>query len=121
MPVAAPLDRLREYCRGSRADMVGSKCRKGCLIGNLSQEMADQSEVLRLALSAVMARRRELFAACIAEGQVVGEVKANVEPDKAAELFLSAWEGALMRAKTSKCADSLDICGDYLIEHLLAT
>lgn len=115
-PGRSPLNRLKEYCRSSREGMARGQCRKGCLIGNLSQEMADQSEVLRRALSDIMARRRELIAACIAEGQKLGEINPKLDTRKAAELFLSAWEGAVMRAKTTKCTEPLDACMEYLIE-----
>jgi TetR/AcrR family transcriptional repressor of nem operon len=115
-----PLNRLKEYCRSSREGMAAGQCRKGCLIGNLSQEMADQSEVLRQALSQIMANRRALVAACIAEGQKLGEIKKKIEPRKAAELFLSAWEGAVMRSKTTKCTEPLDACLDYLFTEVLA-
>src|ERR1700722_12663565 len=39
-----PTERLKKYFSESRRDMLKKECRKGCLIGNLSQEMADQSE-----------------------------------------------------------------------------
>ena len=37
----APLTRLKQYCLEKRETILSWQCRKGCLIGNLSQEMAD--------------------------------------------------------------------------------
>lgn len=107
----SPLQRMRNYCEGKKQMIAEWKCCKGCLIGNLSQEMSDQSEVLRLELSRVMAKWRSAFAICIAEGQRIGEIKSDPvdpSPDKLAELFLDGWEGAVLRAKTTKSLEPLD-------------
>jgi TetR/AcrR family transcriptional regulator, transcriptional repressor for nem operon len=105
---ASPIERLRNYCEANKEKLVSNECRKGCLIGNLSQEMADQSETLRTALSHVMGKWRDLFASCIEEGQNRGEIKKTFAPHQMAELFLSGWEGAIMRSKTTKCVEPLD-------------
>src|SRR5271156_3493588 len=36
-----PLERLRAYCEEGRHLLENNQCRKGCLVGNLSQEMSD--------------------------------------------------------------------------------
>lgn len=118
-PQKTPLDRLKEYCQTGRENLQSQQCRRGCLIGNLSQEMADQSETLRGALSQVMSKWRDQFAECIAEGQKTGEIGCKCAPAKVAELFLSGWEGAVMRAKTTKCVDPLDAFIEIMFEHML--
>jgi TetR/AcrR family transcriptional repressor of nem operon len=117
----SPLARLRNYCEEGKRDLEERNCRKGCLIGNLSQEMADQSEILRTALSDVMARWRDFFTTCIAEGQSVGELSQIWPAAKLAELFLSGWEGAIMRAKSSKSLEPLDVFIDLMFTHILQT
>ncbi len=77
-------------------------CRKGCLIGNLSQEMSDQSEALRARLEEVLTKWRNKFAQCIKEGQDKGQITNSIDHIQLAEFFLSAWNGAIMRAKTTK-------------------
>ncbi len=114
-----PLDRLRSYCDGSRERLESNECRRGCLIGNLSQEMADQSETLRQALSHVMGKWRDLFASCIQEGQQTGQIKKDFSAHSMAELFLSGWEGALMRAKTTKCVEPLDVFIELMFNNVL--
>lgn len=105
----APIERLRNYCQTVKTMLQAQECRKGCLIGNLSQEMADQSETLRLALSRVMGKWRDMFAACIEEGQTRKEISSNHSAQSMAELFLCGWEGAVMRSKTTKCVEPLDV------------
>lgn len=114
-----PLARLRAYYETTRENLSANDCRKGCLIGNLSQEMADQSETLRHALCDVMAKWRDLFATCIAEGQATGEISPNFPPDRMAELLLSSWEGAVMRAKTTKNIEPIDVFIELMFEQVL--
>jgi TetR/AcrR family transcriptional repressor of nem operon len=115
----SPIKRLMNYCNEGKSALCESKCRKGCFIGNLSQEMADQSEVLRKALSKIMSKWTELFASCIEEGQKAGEISKAWPADKMAELFFCGWEGALMRAKTIKSVEPIDTFIDLMFNHIL--
>jgi TetR/AcrR family transcriptional repressor of nem operon len=115
----SPLKRLRTYANESRNRLNDQACRKGCLIGNLSQEMSDQSEVLRTELSIVLAKRLELFAACIEEGQKLGEIKSQHSAAELADLFMSALSGAVMMAKTLKRIEPLDIFINIMIDDLI--
>lgn len=114
-----PTQRLRTFCTNKRDCMQASDCRKGCLIGNLSQEMSDQSETLRQVLSDVMTTRRDAIASCIEEGQLSGEFTNEADAQLIAELFLSGWEGAMMRAKTIKNLEPLNIFIDLMFELVL--
>jgi len=116
---ATPLERLRNHCYASKERLANNDCRRGCLIGNLSQEMADQSETLRQSLSHIMSKWRDLFASCIEEGQSRGEIKSSFSPHAMAELFLSGLEGAIMRAKTTKCVEPLDVFIDLMFNNVL--
>lgn len=115
----SPLERLRAYCMKKRECMEASNCRKVCLIGNLSQEMSDQSETLRTVLSDVVVRTRDQFAECIEEGQNLGELTKSVDAKVLAEFFLSAWEGAMMRAKTLKNLEPIDVFIDLMFGRVL--
>jgi TetR/AcrR family transcriptional repressor of nem operon len=103
-----PLTKLKTYCETNRQALAANECRKGCLIGNLSQEMADQSEVLRAALVASMNSGRTAFATIIEAGQKQGEIKNMRSSHELAELFQSAWHGSMLRAKTTKTLEPID-------------
>ncbi|MBX9694390.1 MAG: TetR family transcriptional regulator C-terminal domain-containing protein, partial [Cyanobacteria bacterium] len=111
--------RLRAYCEAGKEKLAAQDCRRGCLIGTLSQEMADQSEVLRQELSKVMRKWRDMFAACIEEGQKSGEITSRWSPDELAELFSSGWNGAVMRAKTVKNTEPFDIFISLMVDGFL--
>jgi TetR/AcrR family transcriptional repressor of nem operon len=114
-----PIQRLQDFCEACKERLRLAECRKGCFIGNLSSEMADQSEVLREALARVMTKWRDLYTSCIFEGQLVGEITKACPAEKLAELFLSGWEGAVMRSKTTKNLDPINTFIELIFEHVL--
>ena len=115
----APLQRLRTYCENGRDGFLNGQCRKGCLIGNLSQEMSDQSEVLRTELCAIMTARQEAIARCIAEGQERGEINKSFPAGELADHFDSGWNGAVMSAKTAKNIRPMDVFINLMFNHFL--
>jgi len=114
-----PIDRLRKYFSEARADMVTKECRKGCLIGNLSQEMADQSESLRDALRTVLQNGRIVLTACIVEAQKNGEILNDRPAADLAQFIQSAWTGAMLLSKTQKSPESLDVFNRLIFEDVL--
>lgn len=115
----SPLERLHAYCDLGIVMLEQNACRKGCLIGNLSQEMADQSEVFRHRLQEIMMDWRKKFADCIQEAQESGEIASDFEPDALAEYLQSGWSGAVMRAKTMKSTEPLQTFSKILFDTVL--
>ncbi len=68
--------------------------RKGCLFGNLGQEMADHSEVFRTRLEEVLSEYRAKIARCFREAQQVGDLRADLDAERLAGFCLNSWEGA---------------------------
>ncbi len=116
----SPTERLKSYCAIHRQRIEERKCTRGCLIGNLSQEMAGQSEVLREELEKVFQRWTDVFAACMEEGQKKGEIRRDFEAPALADLFLSGWEGAILRAKSTRTVKPLETFVDLTFTFLAA-
>lgn len=114
-----PINRLKKYFQEAQADMVKKECRKGCLIGNLSQEMADQSETLRDALTAVLRNGRAALTACIAEAQKEGEIRNDRSAAELARVIQFSWTGAMLLSKTEKNPESLDAFNRLVFEDVL--
>lgn len=102
-----PLGRIRTLLEGSLERFNRNQCTKGCLIGNLGQEMADQNERFRARLDEIFAGWKQLFAACLHEAQQTGALRADCECDVMASFILSGWEGAILRAKVMKSPQPL--------------
>jgi len=118
-PAETPLQRLRTYCETGKRLLLSEECRKGCLIGNLSQEMSDQSETLRTELSTVIRKRLDLFTRCIEEGQKSGEITRVATADRLAELIMIGMNGAVMQAKTLKNIEPMENLIDLIFNHFL--
>ena len=103
-----PRERLRRYLDIIAGRLAGDAFTRGCLIGDFSLEAAPQSEMLRARLREIFAEWRAPFAACIAEGQAVGEIASTFAAEELAEFLLSSWEGAIMRAKVERNAEPLE-------------
>lgn len=116
----SPLQKLRHYCEDSRRRLEESECKKGCLIGKLSQEMAEQSEVFRKRLEVVQYKTRERFGLCIQEGQKQGEISNKHDAFELAEFFLCGWEGAVSRAKTRQNTHPQQVFEKFVFDELLA-
>ncbi len=97
-----PLNRIRNYLESGLARFAQNQCAKGCLIGNLGQELADQNERFRSRLDEIFQSWRVHFAACLREAQDLGELAPDLDVNIIAGFMLSGWEGAILRAKVMK-------------------
>jgi len=98
----SPLDRLRNYFEAVCVRLESDQCRKGCLIGNLSQEMADRSETFRARLEEIFESRVDRYAECLKQSQESGEIGRDLDVRELAEFWLNSWQGAVLRAKTMR-------------------
>ena len=103
-----PRQRLKHYLDIITDRLAKAEFSRGCLIGDFSLEAAPQSEMLRARLANIFIEWRTPFAACIAEGQIAGEIPATFAPEELAEFLLSSWEGAILRMKVERNADALN-------------
>ena len=103
----APLQRIRRYLEESIACVTQDNFSKGCLIGNLGQELAAQSERFRNRLEEVFHDWHKLFAHCLQEAQRNGELNPALDPQLLAGFLLSGWEGAILRSKVMRSPEPL--------------
>jgi TetR/AcrR family transcriptional repressor of nem operon len=97
-----PLNRIRNYLESGLARLTQNQCTKGCLIGNLGQELADQNERFRSRLDEIFQSWKERFATCLRAAQGAGELVPDLDAIVIAGFILSGWEGAILRAKVMK-------------------
>jgi TetR/AcrR family transcriptional repressor of nem operon len=118
-PTQSPLTRLRRHLEQTLAQFERRGCRGGCLIGNLSQELADQSDRLGARLEAVFTDWRERYASLFREAQAVGELRADLDPQQLAEFYLNSFEGAVLRAKVRKSPEPLRLFMTLMFDGVL--
>ncbi|MCP5366244.1 MAG: TetR/AcrR family transcriptional regulator [Hyphomicrobiales bacterium] len=108
----APLDRLRDFVADARAGMARHGFRRGCLIGNLGQEMGATHDDFRRRLAAVFADWQARVAACLEAAKAAGELAPEADCDRLAAFFWIGWEGAILRAKLVRSARPVDLFAD---------
>jgi TetR/AcrR family transcriptional repressor of nem operon len=116
----SPLKRLRRYFK----DLIATYGRRGgpiagCLLGNLSLEVAGQNDEIRKLLAGAFDAWQAAFAKTIQEAIEKQEVPKTVKADDVAALLVNNWEGAQTRAKTEQNDRPLELFVDNVFNNLL--
>ena len=115
-----PLRRLRAYLE-TYATALGERGHVGgCLLGNLSAEIADHSETVRGRLRAAFAEWQTMLHDLLVEAQARGDLRAGLEPEALAAYLVDGWEGALLRMKAEKSDRPLRLFITITFDHLLS-
>lgn len=113
-----PMERLDRFFTESARFYEHNRFAGGCPIGNMSQEMSNISEPIRLKLQAAFSRIRAAMKQCIIEAQELGQVDKKLDPEVLAVFTLNGFEGALIDMKVSKSTRPLDIFKNMLLEFI---
>lgn len=113
-----PLARVAGFVADARAGMARHAYRRGCLVGNLGQEMGSLDESFRQRLEAVFQDWQARLAACLQAAAAAGELAADIDCRRWAALFWIGWEGAVLRAKLIRDAAPLDLFAETFLAGL---
>ncbi len=116
----APLQRLQNFIDDAGQGMARYAFRRGCLVGNLGQEMSLLPESFRQQLSAVFSDWQQRTARCLREAQSEGTLSAEQDCDRLAAWFWIGWEGAVLRAKLEASTLPLEIFAEGFFQRLKA-
>lgn len=97
-----PIQRLKNYFEDRTKGFVEVGYVRGCLLGNLSLEIADHSASIRERLAQHFKTWSGLFETCIADAQRQGAICATLPAPILAQFLLNSWEGALLRMRAEK-------------------
>ncbi|MBU2953415.1 TetR/AcrR family transcriptional regulator [Marinobacter sp. F3R08] len=103
-----PLQRLDAFVEDAKAGMKRFEYRRGCLIGNLGQEMTALPEGFRALLQDVFRDWERRTEELLAEAQEAGEISPDVQCEQMSHFFWIGWEGAVLRAKLDQSPKPLD-------------
>jgi TetR/AcrR family transcriptional regulator, transcriptional repressor for nem operon len=105
---ASPLSQLRAFVEDAKRGMLKYGYRRGCLIGNLGQELASLDDAFRLQLEAVLLAWEARVEGCLRQAIEAGELAPDSDPAAISRFFWIGWEGAVLRAKLTRNAEPLD-------------
>ena len=105
---APPLKRLRSLfeelstANGHHAEV------SGCLMGNLSLEIADHNDALQIQLRSLFEVLQKAIATVLRSAIQRGDLEKTVKPDAMADFLVNSYEGALVRMKADRCNRPLE-------------
>jgi TetR/AcrR family transcriptional repressor of nem operon len=97
-----PLERLVGFVQQAKAGMARYDYRRGCLVGNLGQEVSVLPEVFRPRLEAIFLDWQARLTVCLQAAQAHGELAMSADCIELAAYFWIGWEGAVLRARLVK-------------------
>ena len=103
-----PLQRLVNFTVNAKNGMVKFDFKRGCLIGNLGQELAALNTQFRERLEGVLVSWEKRVAVCLSEAIDIGEIAPGQDPQALSRFFWVGWEGAILRSKLMRSLEPID-------------
>lgn len=94
-----PLARIAAFVEDAKASMLRFEFRRGCLVGNLGQEVTQLPEAFRESLEAILLSWQQRLALCLEAAKAEGELAPDTDCERWAAFFWIGWEGAVLRAR----------------------
>ncbi len=113
-----PLERLEHFIEDAKLGMSRFDFRRGCLIGNLGQEMGSLPESFRIRLVEVFQDWERRLSQCLKLAQKARQIPQTVHCDQMASAFWIGWEGAVLRAKLESSAKPMDVFSQHFLASL---
>ncbi len=114
----SPLSRLRAFVEDAKRGMLKYGYRRGCLIGNLGQELASLDDSFREQLEAVLLSWERRVTTCLEQAIEARELVPGSDTAAISRFFWIGWEGAVLRAKLTRNAEPLDQFADLFFAML---
>ena len=93
---------------------------RGCMWGNLANEVADHSAVIRGELAEGLDAWSAIVTELVAQAQRNGEIRAAGDPAQLGRFIVNAWEGALTRSRVVRNGQPIDDFFEMIFGSLLA-
>lgn len=98
-PKVKPLDRIANYIVEGVRGLEKYSFKRGCLIGNMSQEILNLDEAFRNKIVKIFENWSAYIAACLDEAKQTGDLDPRADTMLIADFFWMGWEGAVLKAK----------------------
>lgn len=111
-----PLARLQAFVADACHGVTKHSFQRGCLVGNLGQEVSQLSDAQRQQLEAILQQWEALLTRCLDEAVAAGQLHPQANTAGLAHAFWIGWEGAILRARLSRATEPMSC----FFEHYLA-
>lgn len=113
-----PLDRIKNFADNAKAGLTRHRFKRGCLVGNLGQEVDLLPESFRQILIDIFDVWQLRVSQCFKLAQTQGDLSTTADCDQLAEYFWIGWEGAVSRTRLVQSTTPLDNYLDNFIAGL---
>lgn len=110
-----PLQRIDAFCQDAERGMARFDFHRGCLVGNLGQEMNALPQAFRAQLIDVLTDWQARTERCLEAAKTAGEIPKSSRCADLAAFFWIGWEGAVLRAKLERRAEPLRLFADHFM------
>lgn len=110
-----PIERLAAFTHDAMRGMEKFMFMRGCLVGNLGQELGGLDDTFRTKLEAVLQGWQNLTQRLLEQALLVGELPATSDCKALAEFFWIGWEGAILRAKLTRSNAPLESFSHFFL------
>lgn len=117
-PEVSPLERLCKFTQDARDGMARHDYRRGCLVGNLGQEVTLLPAGFGEQLEAILQDWQRRVAVCLKLAQARGELAIDANCESLAAYFWMGWEGAVQRARLVKGPEPLTLFSQEFFDRL---
>lgn len=104
----SPVERLAAFMEDAAAAMERFDFHRGCLVGNLGQELAGLDESFRAELQYTLRGWQRRVQDCLEEAKAKDQLRSDADLESFSQLFWYAWEGAVLGAKLEKSRSPLE-------------
>ncbi len=106
-PALPPLERLHTFVDDACAGVERFEFRRGCLVGNLGQEVGCLDASLQQRLEEIFCGWEVRLAECLRAAVVAGEIPGDTDCPALARAFWIGWEGAIQRARLMRSTEPM--------------
>jgi TetR/AcrR family transcriptional repressor of nem operon len=106
---------LNRYIEESIAELERTDFKGGCLLGNLMGELSDTSDLCRIALQNALNDYRNVWEEGLRRGQKEKRIREDKSANEMADIWVNAWQGALLRMKIEQSTEPLTQCYSQLL------
>lgn len=103
------LEALYSFMEDAMQGMERFDYKRGCLIGNMAQELGSSNEKYRVKLESVFRIWQKLIANCLNQAKQEGTLSMNADSDQLANFFWIGWEGAVMHSKLTQNKQPMEL------------
>ncbi|MEN9757976.1 MAG: hypothetical protein RL755_2163, partial [Pseudomonadota bacterium] len=106
---------LERYLNESITELERTEFKGGCLLGNLTGEIGDTSDICRIALQQALGRYRDVWEMGFYRAQKEGSIRKDKTARELADLWVNSWQGALLRMKVEQSIMPLRQCKETVL------